>query len=563
MKRLVFATEAQVRVINEELGTFSVKSAERNDVQYEVSFVSPHDNSIPSCACMDWKRNYLPCKHMLAVMQMDNAWGWESLPLEYRESPYISLDVDILFKTIDFQQHGDPSEEFQIPQASSNLMSSVNTAETGRHSTEIPKKAYPKRTHITRCCDLLAVLKNLVHECTNPAALEKLEENLKTMVTDLEAGCESASGIILTPEILPTETGTKRKKKQSSTSSDSSKTLKLDKVQPKKRHLYNNRFGHKAQMMKTFYKTNMPLEEMITTQTDMNSPSHNSSEDFDEPFNNDKSSTSCVNFTPVIRKRTELRETLLKNGPHQVSLLQLKSLEPFLSRGTEMLLVSICEEFRPGWLFDEVINSFFWCLQERYSHVIYAPSTSMLVLQKQSSSGRLWKDVNISTKRYIIAPWNPTDDHWTLVVVDLLKKKIVYLDPLQHVDVNSMHPKLLATFMPQILLEKFGMSHFEIESPRHTLQTDLKSCGVLICWYALQIIEGKPITDPCNEYETRVLIYNEIRGSCMKRRSGFPYIELLKCPNCKSSVDHDKMECQRCFQQYHIGCLDEVLDNYN
>ena len=31
-------------------------------------------------------------------------------------------------------------------------------------SSDIPKPTYPKRTSVTRCCDLLARLKNLIHE---------------------------------------------------------------------------------------------------------------------------------------------------------------------------------------------------------------------------------------------------------------------------------------------------------------------------------------------------------------------------------------------------------------
>ena len=46
----------------------------------------------------------------------------------------------------------------------------------------------------------------------------------------------------------------------------------------------------------------------------------------DESDEDDKPNypTSRIHFTPVIRKRSDLRETMLKNGPHNVSLLQLR-----------------------------------------------------------------------------------------------------------------------------------------------------------------------------------------------------------------------------------------------
>ncbi len=425
MRRLVFSAEAQVKKLNDSSGVFSVKS-ERNDIEYKVSLVSPNDSSVPSCECMDWRRNYLPCKHVLSVIESThNSLGWEDLPLEYRESPYLTLDVNILFKTIDVERPDELIKELQVPDDSSCPMPSVVNsipATTGT-STEIPKKAFPKRTHVTRCCDLLARIKNTVHECMNAQALKKLEYGLKSLLNDLEKECDSASGIILTSESKPTGShtrGTKRKEKDGTTSRGTNKKLKLDIA--KKRHLYNNRVGQKAQMMKKYFRTNMKPEEMMSEPSTVPC-SVSESDDFDGQNVDIKPRTSYVNFTPVIKTTSNLRKPLLKNGEHHISLLELKSLESFLPRGTEIMLLSYCKEIRAGWLFDEIINSYFWCLQEIYSNVLYAPSTSMLVLQKGSPCGRLWSDVDISTKKYIIAAWNPTNVHWTLVAVNLEQKK--------------------------------------------------------------------------------------------------------------------------------------------
>ena len=108
-------------------------------------------------------------------------------------------------------------------------------------------------------------------------------------------------------------------------------------------------------MMKRFYKTNMSLEDMMSKQPTVNSLSDIGTNQVDSP-NFSTSSTSFVNFTPTIRSRCELTATLLKNSPHCVSLLLLKSVEPFLPRGTEILLRSVSGAFKPGWLFDEVLN---------------------------------------------------------------------------------------------------------------------------------------------------------------------------------------------------------------
>ena len=141
---------------------------------------------------------------------------------------------------------------------------------------------------------------------------------------------------------------------------------KLPSVQAKKNHPYNKRVGQNAAMMKRFFQTDLSLNDMENT----------------PPFcrGNDTQTTnlssSCANFTQIIREGSSLTATLLKNGPHTVSLLAVKSLEPILPKGTLVLLSSVSKTtFKPGWLYDEVINSFFWYLQGQHANILYVDST--------------------------------------------------------------------------------------------------------------------------------------------------------------------------------------------
>ena len=103
MKRLVYAEDVKSKtLVDDSIGAFLVPS-ETGKHNYRVYFKAPQDNDIPSCECLDWQRNYLPCKHLLAIIQDKkyDTWGWETLPIAYTESPFLSLDIDILFKPID------------------------------------------------------------------------------------------------------------------------------------------------------------------------------------------------------------------------------------------------------------------------------------------------------------------------------------------------------------------------------------------------------------------------------------------------------------------------------
>lgn len=46
----------------------------------------------PSCECLDWRRHYMPCKHMLGLVTL---FGWEALSADYRNSPLFLLDMEI------------------------------------------------------------------------------------------------------------------------------------------------------------------------------------------------------------------------------------------------------------------------------------------------------------------------------------------------------------------------------------------------------------------------------------------------------------------------------------
>ena len=352
------------------------------------------------------------------------------------------------------------------------------------------------------------------------SALQELEDNSNT-----------DAGLTLTaPDTSSSLTKRKKRKLSKSTKASPKKPRlsKLPSVKPKKRHPSNKRVGQRAAMMRRFYKTDMSLVKIETIQK----PSK------DTPAT-DPPSTHYTSFTPIIREGSSITAKLLRNGPHSVSLLEVKSLEPFLPRGTQILLRSVCEKpFIPGWLYDEVINSFFWCLHEEHVNVLYAASTSMLSLQHGGQAGRLWSEKCNENKQLIIAPWNPTNCHWTFVVIDLQQKNIFYVDPLNSVAEiqNSTYMQVLAKFLPSLLERKFGLSEFRITSPPHTLQPDSSSCGVLVCWYASQFVQGKSLSDICDPYAMRVHIYNKIRGTCLKRRSGSRHLELLRCPLCREPV---------------------------
>ena len=162
------------------------------------------------------------------------------------------------------------------------------------------------------------------------------------------------------------------------------------------------------------------------------------------------SSSQSASFTPnaAAIKGFSLNKCISKNGPRSVSLLQLKCLEPPLSR-SELALLRLLrihiKQFQFDWLYDEIINSYLWCLCKQHPNFIYASSVIGQVLQKGCSIEKLWDGIDLFGKKWLF----------------------------------SMEPFRVA---------------FAVELRKKFLQNDNSSCGVYVCWYAKLTAEEKDLS---------------------------------------------------------------------
>ena len=206
-------------------------------------------------------------------------------------------------------------------------------------------------------------------------------------------------------------------------------------------------------------------------------------------------------FTPAITNAFAPDNRIIYNGPHSLTLLNLKSLEPALSSGELVTLKALDTDFRQGQLYDEILNSYFWLFSQRHPEIMYAPNTSMTALMSGSSCRLLWKDEHTEGKQYIFLPWNPTGDHWVLWVVDFARRKFMYLDPLRNDQDPARYPRyVIAAFqkLSALMFVKFNLSNTAVEYPFKCLQRDSISCGVMVCFSGHQIIMKKPLIEEMN-----------------------------------------------------------------
>ena len=87
----------------DEPGVYFVRSSASEQSMYKVVMAN---GVLPSCQCHDWKRHHKLCKHMLAVIRHeDNTCTWESLPVSYRNIPFVTLHISLKQTTSLPEQH--------------------------------------------------------------------------------------------------------------------------------------------------------------------------------------------------------------------------------------------------------------------------------------------------------------------------------------------------------------------------------------------------------------------------------------------------------------------------
>ena len=76
-------------------GVFEVKSESSSRQWYRLQ-LGDKEGISSLCECEAWQRRHLPCKHFFAIFKHFPEWNWAKLPQNYRNSPYLTLDYDLL-----------------------------------------------------------------------------------------------------------------------------------------------------------------------------------------------------------------------------------------------------------------------------------------------------------------------------------------------------------------------------------------------------------------------------------------------------------------------------------
>ena len=122
---------------------------------------------------------------MVSIFEYFPEFGWESLPVTYKTSPYFNLDYSVI-NTKNLVWNDDEKGLYTVIEDEVVIK-------------EIPRKQYSKRTKASNCWEILNHIKSLTYLINNVDTLDALEDQLKVSLELLENEAPKEEGVIVQP----------------------------------------------------------------------------------------------------------------------------------------------------------------------------------------------------------------------------------------------------------------------------------------------------------------------------------------------------------------------------
>ena len=239
-------------IYDKEHDVYSVKSQSEPGQSYNVAIKTSY--KMPHCTCFVWRKNFMPCKHIFAVLKYKD---WSDLPAEFRNNVWFTLDTNCFART-----EVTNDEILQINTSNTINIESANVQTvTEESNTESYNNAiYPatpvlntNSVQLKKCTDLLKKIQTDVHIINNTEVLQKLHEKLVNCSELLQPYISREGGLKLRPQLnrrLNNRHGMKK-----------AYSMKSFLKKPLKRSKFGKRVGKYASIMKKQYRTTVNVSE--------------------------------------------------------------------------------------------------------------------------------------------------------------------------------------------------------------------------------------------------------------------------------------------------------------
>ena len=189
MNCVPFQVIGSVKLLRDEPeGLCVVEGSEGNN--YHVSVQQP------SCQCPDWRRNHLPCKHLLAVCKAHPSLSWDSIPGSYRDSVLFTLD---LAHDIEDPPDDNPPD---VPWTAGSPLTADSSCDDATKDTNTNTDYKDAANIMSRARDTLTRVHDMTYLRFNKEVAEEVATSLAAVEVILTTKCERSDDVpIIDPDL--------------------------------------------------------------------------------------------------------------------------------------------------------------------------------------------------------------------------------------------------------------------------------------------------------------------------------------------------------------------------
>ena len=206
---------SDISTVNFQKGEFNIRSKTNPNEKHLVNL------STPECSCKAWKKTQYPCKHFFAVFSANVEWSFDSLPDNYKNSVFITLDNEHIKTNKADNSVGKMGEDLAVSDNPNNFKDNMDVdmdgcdnslnLGTSAHLSSAPNSEETNLADVSKeglqhqdisklrkvLHEKLDALKNLSYLVDTVTNLEKAIESVEEIHQKLLTSCPKQNGIPL------------------------------------------------------------------------------------------------------------------------------------------------------------------------------------------------------------------------------------------------------------------------------------------------------------------------------------------------------------------------------
>ena len=164
-------------------------------------------------------------------------------------------------------------------------------------------------------------------------------------------------------------------------------------------------------------------------------------------------------YIPRINDLKDYKVSLIKCSCIDITYRSILSLKVIFTSNEYENIRKTDKGFRPGWLQDEVIAAYSYCLRQRYKNLELIDPSKALATSMFRSIQSVFSNMNSGDIGYVYLPYNNSGTHWILAATDVRASDvrasaviILYAISINYQPWNKSHKE--AVFIASEILNK-------------------------------------------------------------------------------------------------------------